>query len=216
VFCRDGGIRAANNAGDVVEDTLAAARRDGRISHASVDSYRRRLLVASGEDRSRLLGEITAGARGQFNPEWVNEPAPIAAAAALRASGAGARLGASHAVAASLRAQPSSGFVKASASGVVIPKAFGSSDIPPMTVSGADPNLLSLLPRQARWAGAKASRQELAGMITEYQGAFGDDLAAVHAMGGGPFYSDVQAYSAEVSHWLVGAYEPGYNGPIFS
>jgi len=79
-----------------------------------------------------------------------------------------------------------------------------------------DPSLLGRLPWQARWAAAKASRPEIAEMLSEYQGAFGDDIAAVHAMSGGPFYADVQAYSAQVSNWVVGADREGYNGPVFS
>ena len=97
-----------------------------------------------------------------------------------------------------------------------MPKAFGAGDLPPMTASGADPNLLGLLPWQARWAGARATRGQLAAMVNEYQGEFGDGLAAVHAMNGGPFYEDVRGYTAECSNWVMGAYEPGYNGPIFS
>jgi len=106
--------------------------------------------------------------------------------------------------------------VQASAAGSPVPTAFPEGDLSRLTASGVDPSLLGRLPWQARWAAAKASRPEIAEMLSEYQGAFGDDIAAVHAMSGGPFYADVQAYSAQVSNWVVGADREGYNGPVFS
>jgi len=209
----------ARSVADEVEDVLDEARREGRITLAAESGYRNRLYGADAGERRKILASIAQCPSGRFEPaERIPTPGDFrpAATAGVRAAATGGRPGASQDVAASLRASAGGAFVQASASGVSMPKAFGAGDLPPMTASGADPNLLGLLPWQARWAGARATRGQLAAMVNEYQGEFGDGLAAVHAMNGGPFYEDVRVYTAECSNWVMGAYEPGYNGPIFS
>lgn len=210
---------AARSVTDEVEDVLDEARREGRITLAAESGFRNRLYGADADERTKILASIAQAPSGQYEPaRRIPTPGDFqpAGTAGVRAATAGARPGASQAVAASLRARSAGAFVQASASGVSMPKAFGAGDLPAITASGADPNLLGLLPWQARWAGARATREQLAAMVNEYQGEFGDGLAAVHAMNGGPFYEDVRVYTAECSNWTMGAHEPGYNGPIFS
>jgi len=137
-----------------------------------------------------------------------------AAPARVAASGTSSpRPGASQDAAAAYRQHAASSYVQASAAGSPVTTAFPEGDLPLLTASGADPALPGRLPWQARWAAARASRPDLTAMLSEYQCSFGDDMAAVHAMSGGPFYADVQACAAQVSNWIVGADREGYNGP---
>lgn len=205
---------------DDVEQLVAAARAEGRISAAAAPSFTARLLAATDPaERARVTASLRSAAPGTHTPERRVEPAlPPPAPAKVAASAAvGGRPGASQVAAAAYAQHASTSYVRAAAAGTAMPTAFPAGDLPVLTASGVEPSVLASLPWQARWAAARAeTRGEVAAMIGEYQGAFGDDMAAVHAMSGGPFHEDVQRYSADVSNWLVGADQPGYSGPVFS
>lgn len=205
---------------DDVEQLVAAARAEGRISAAAAPSFTARLLAATDPaERARVTASLRSAAPGTHTPARRVEPAlpPPAPARVAASAASGARPGASQVAAAAYAQHASTSYVRAAAAGTAMPTAFPAGDLPVMTASGVEPSVVGLLPWQARWAAARAeTRGEVAAMIEEYQSAFGDDMAAVHAMSGGPFFEDVQRYSADVSNWLVGADQPGYSGPVFS
>ncbi len=206
---------------DDVEQLVAAARAEGRISAAAAPSFTARLLAATDPaERARVAASLRSAAPGTHTPARRVEPAlPPPAPAKVAASAAvGARPGASQVAAAAYAQHASTSYVRAAAAGTAMPTAFPAGDLPVMTASGVEPSVVGLLPWQARWAAARAeTRGEVAAMLEEYPpGPFGDDVAAVAAMSGGALHEDVQRYSADVSNWLVGADQPGYSGPVFS
>lgn len=82
------------------------------------------------------------------------------------------------------------------------PKLFDNGDLPVMTASGVDLDLLRQVPWQARPAVACAkTHTEVHELVTRYSGELGQIQADVDALGGGPLYADVNEYENRLEEW---------------
>ncbi len=82
------------------------------------------------------------------------------------------------------------------------PKLFDNGDLPVMTASGIDVDLLRKVPWQARPAVARAeSYQEAHELVTKYSGANGQIQADFDAVSGGELFGDVMEYENRLEEW---------------
>ena len=82
------------------------------------------------------------------------------------------------------------------------PKLFDSGDLPVMTASGIDVDLLRQIPWQARPAVARAkSYAEAHELITRYSGDNGQIQADFDAVSGGDLFGDVMEYEDRLEAW---------------
>jgi hypothetical protein len=82
------------------------------------------------------------------------------------------------------------------------PKLFDNGDLPIMTASGIDVDLLRQIPWQARPAVARAKTYaEAHELVTKYSGILGQTQADFDAVSGGDLFGDVQEYEDRLEEW---------------
>ncbi len=82
------------------------------------------------------------------------------------------------------------------------PKLFDNGDLPVMTASGIDVDLLRQIPWQARPAVARAKTYaEAHELVTRYSGNLGQIQADFDAVSGGDLFGDVQEYEDRLEAW---------------
>ncbi len=82
------------------------------------------------------------------------------------------------------------------------PKLFDAGDLPLMTASGVDVDVLRRVPWQARPAVARAkTHAEVYELVTKYSGDLGQAQADVDSVSGGPLFKDVAEYEDRLEEW---------------
>ncbi len=159
-----------------ITERVRAAVKDGRIEADETDRFTE--LLAEDPSHADLLEQLAA-------VPGLNDPGPASLAAVSVPSYSNLSAGDYR------RGHPANA-----------PKLFDNGDLPVMTASGVDVDILRKVPWQARPAVARAkTHAEVHELVTKYSGELGQIQADTDALGGGPLFSGVNEYEERLEEW---------------